>query len=178
MVEIKGRNYTLREAIRQPDFSQDCLVIGIFMTFYDVHINRVPYAGIVTHEELEPVESYNRPMLAMEESLVNDLRVDHDHAAYLHENQRVLNRIYSWELGMSYYVLQIADYDVDSITPFDMRKHRPYNQNARFSQIRFGSQVDLIVPLSDRFNFETVQEEATHVEAGIDTLLKITEKNA
>jgi phosphatidylserine decarboxylase len=176
LVEIKGRNYNLREAMRNPHYSQASLVIGIFMTFYDVHVNRIPYSGVVTHQELEPVESYNRPMLAMEESIVNDLRVDHDHASYLHENQRVLNRIYSWELGMSYYVLQIADYDVDSITPFDMGKHRSYNQNARFSQIRFGSQVDLIIPLSDRHNFETMEKEGTHVEAGIDTLLKITNK--
>ena len=173
LVEIKGRNYSLREAMRTPDYSHESLVIGIFMTFYDVHVNRIPYAGIVCHKELEPVESYNRPMLP----IVNDLRVDHDHAAYLHENQRVLNRIYAWELGLSYYLLQIADYDVNSITPFAMGAHRTYNQNERFSQIRFGSQIDLIIPLSDRFDFETVHKEGTHVEAGVDTLLKLTEKD-
>ena len=174
LVEIKGCNYSLKEAMRDPGYAHESLVIGIFMTFYDVHVNRIPYAGVVSHKELEPVASYNRPMLPMEESIVNDLRVDHDHAVYLHENQRVLNRIDSWELGLSYYLLQIADYDVNSITPFDMGPHRTYNQNERFSQIRFGSQVDLIIPLSDRHQFHPVHVEGTHVEAGVDTLLTIT----
>lgn len=40
----------------------------------------------------------------------------------------------------------------------------------------YGSQVDLIVPLSDRFDFGTVQNTGDHVEAGIDPIIKVTEK--
>src|SRR6266478_2068629 len=43
IVGIKGRSYSLRDAMRDPHYSAESLVIGIFMTFLDVHINRVLY---------------------------------------------------------------------------------------------------------------------------------------
>jgi phosphatidylserine decarboxylase len=95
---------------------------------------------------------------------------------YLHHNQRVVNRIYSAPLGMSYFVLQIADYDVDCITPFQLKQGQPVEQGDRFSQIRYGSQVDLIVPLSPRHEFEFVQTVESHVEGGIDPLVRIKEE--
>jgi phosphatidylserine decarboxylase len=49
-------------------------------------------------------------------------------------------------------------------------------QGQRFSQVRYGSQVDLIVPLSPRFDFEPVQETGDHVEAGIDPVICVAEK--
>ena len=112
-------------------------------------------------------------MLAMENALIDELTVDHDSADYLHSNQRVLNKVSAIDLDMNYYILQFADYDVDSITPFDMSSFRSYEQNERFSQIRYGSQVDLIIPLTNSLKFEFMHEEGTHVEAGIDPLLKI-----
>ena len=45
IVDIKGKPYSLNTAMRDKDYNQVSLVIGIFMTFYDVHINRIPYAG-------------------------------------------------------------------------------------------------------------------------------------
>ena len=81
VIEIKGKNYTLREAMREPDYiAEESLVIGIFMTFYDVHVNRVPYPGVLSHRELDSIDSFNRPMLAMENGLVDDLVIDHDAA--------------------------------------------------------------------------------------------------
>jgi len=94
-------------------------------------------------------------------------------ATYLRHNQRMLNRIDSPQLGQPYYLLQIADYDVDCITPFDLRQHRPRMQGERFSQIRFGSQVDLILPLSDRWDFTPLQQIGTHVEAGLDPIVAV-----
>jgi len=70
----------------------------------------------------------------------------------------VVNRIDSIELAQSYYVLQIADQDVDHITPFVLKQNQAVGQRQRFSQVRFGSQVDLIVPLSAQFVFDKVAE--------------------
>lgn len=176
IVDIKGKPYSLREAMRDPDFDRECLVIGIFMTFYDVHVNRLPYTGTLTYRELEPIESYNHPMLEFEKSVVEEARIDTGNLGYLHNNQRMLNRIYSSELGQEYYLLQIADYDVDSITPFRLRQNTCFQQNHRFSQIRYGSQVELIIPLSKRFDYATTQETGVHIEAGIDTLVRITDR--
>jgi phosphatidylserine decarboxylase len=178
IVDIKGVTYSLREAMRDETFDQECLVIGIFMTMYDCHVNRVPYRGLLSYRQLEPIGTLNRPMLDLERSLVEELAIDHRHAAgYLHNNQRMVNRIYAPELRENYYILQIADYDVDCITPFDLNQNISVAQNERFSQIRFGSQVDLIIPLSQRYELETLQETGSHVEAGIDPLVRVGRKS-
>ncbi len=176
LVEVKGRSYSLQDALRDPGYKSRSLVIGIFMTFYDVHVNRVPYPGQLSYKELDPIDTYNHPMLDVEKGILQDLRIPQEALEYLHHNQRMVNRIYSSELGMSYYVLQIADYDVDCITPFDLKQNQAAAQGERFSMIRYGSQVDLIVPLSPRFDFEIIQKDHNHVEAGIDPLIKITRK--
>jgi phosphatidylserine decarboxylase len=173
IVDIKGKAYSLRSAMQDNAFDQACLVIGIFMTMYDVHVNRLPYAGLLSYKQLDAISTFNRPMLDIEHSLIDDLAIDHSKAEYLHSNQRMINRVYAPDLGQYYYVLQIADYDVDCITPFQLNQNATVGQNERFSQIRFGSQVDLIVPLSERYRWEPVQEVGTHVEAGLDPLIRI-----
>ena len=176
LVEIKGRSYSLRDAIRDPAYEAESLVVGIFMTFFDVHTNRVPYPGSISYLELDPVDTYNHPMLEVEKSILHELHIPSDSFAYLHHNQRVLNRIYSPHLGQEYYVLQIADYDVDCIVPYKLKQNCHVAQGQRFSQVRYGSQVDLIVPLSPRFDFQPVQDTGDHVEAGIDPVIRVTEK--
>jgi phosphatidylserine decarboxylase len=178
IVDIKGKPYSLQEAMRDETYGVESLVIGIFMTFYDVHINRIPYSGRLSYKEIEPIDTYNYPMLDVEKGLIDDICVNTWNADYLHNNQRILNRVYAPGLKQNYYILQVADYDVDSITPFQLKQNQPFAQNQRFSQIRFGSQVDLIVPLSKRFDFVPVLESGVHVEAGIDTLVKIRAREA
>lgn len=176
ILSIKGRNYSLRDALRDRDFNAECLVIGVFMTFFDVHVNRVPYPGQLSYKELDPIDTYNHPMLDVEKHILQELRIPAETLDYLHHNQRVVNRIYSSDLGQNYYVLQIADYDVDCITPFELKQNQAAGQGERFSMIRYGSQVDLIVPLSQRFDFKTLQNTTDHVEAGLDPLIKVTPK--
>lgn len=176
IVDIKGKPYSLKDAMRDDTFDQEALVIGIFMTMYDVHVNRIPYPGYLSYRELEPISSYNCPMLDVEKSIIDDLRVRNTNSTYLHNNQRLLNRIYAPDLHQWYYILQIADYDVDCITPFDLSQNESVSQTQSFSQIRFGSQVDLIIPKSDHFDFETLQTCGLHVEGGIDPLVRIHRK--
>ncbi len=173
IVDIKGKAYSLRLAMQDDAFDQRCLVIGIFMTMYDVHINRLPYAGFLSYKQLDAISTFNVPMLDIEHSLVDDLTIDPSKAEYLHSNQRMINRVYAPDLGQHYYLLQIADYDVACITPFIAKQNTHVRQNQRFSQIRFGSQVDLIVPLSDHLGLELMQETGMHVEAGVDPLVRI-----
>jgi phosphatidylserine decarboxylase len=176
IVEIKGKSYSPQDALRDSGFKAESLVIGIFMTFFDVHVNRIPYPGCVSYRELEPIDTYNHPMLDVEKHILQELRIPDETLEYLHHNQRMLNRIYSSDLGQDYYVLQIADYDVDCVTPFNLKQNQRAAQGRRFSQVRYGSQVDLMVPLSERFDFTTMQNTGDHVEAGIDPLIKVTRK--
>lgn len=171
VVEIKGMNYTLQDVMGDPDYNTPSLVIGVFMSFYDVHINRIPYGGILKYSRLEPIESTNKPMLAIEKDILNKT-INPDNLEYLKFNERMLNTIYSPSLDYTYHVLQIADEDVNVIAPF----HEQYSslvQNERFSLIRWGSQCDLVLPLDSRYKFEIVQDNHVHVEAGIDPLVKV-----
>jgi phosphatidylserine decarboxylase len=142
IVDIKGKPYSLRQALRDPRYDQPSLVIGIFMTFFDVHVNRVPYPGRLSYRQLDPIDTLNHPMLEVEEHILEDLRVAPSRAEYLRHNQRMVNRIEPPASAIPYYILQIADYDVDSITPFELKQNQPCLQGQRFSQIRYGSQVD------------------------------------
>jgi phosphatidylserine decarboxylase len=178
IVDIKGKSYSLRDALRDPDYDRTSLVIGIFMTFFDVHVNRIPYPGRLYYRELEPIDTYNHPMLEVERQILDDLRVSTESLEYLRHNQRVVNRVDSVQLGGSYYILQIADYDVDCITPFGLKQGQPYLQGERFSQIRYGSQVDLIIPLRPGFEWITIQTTGAHVEGGIDPLVEVRERPA
>ncbi|MBS0276696.1 MAG: phosphatidylserine decarboxylase [Proteobacteria bacterium] len=173
LVEIKGREYTLQQAMRNDRFRNRCLVIGIFMTSYDVHVNRVPYSGILSYQTLPPLHTLNRPMLEVEDGLMRGHGFASANAGYLFTNQRILNTVQTPRLGIEYYILQIADLDVATIQPFDLRQGRPVFQNHRFSQIRFGSQVDLIIPLSEQYEYETLIADTWHVEAGMDALIRL-----
>lgn len=176
VVDLKSEKYTLKEAMRDPGFEPESLVIGIFMTFFDVHTNRIPYSGYLSYRELEPVGTQNRPMIAVESSILDDLRIDLTDTRYLFKNQRMINRIYAPKLGYSYYVLQIADYDVDCILPYRQRQNTPFLQCARFSQIRYGSQVELVVPLHERYELEILLPDESHVLAGLDPLIRVHDR--
>ena len=174
LLDIKGKSYSLRQAMRDEHYDRPSLVIGIFMTFFDVHVNRVPFPGRLSYRKLEPLDTFNHPMLDVEKSILEDLQASKMAAVgYLHHNQRMLNRVDAIELQDSYYILQIADYDVSCITPFELKQNQPMAQGKRFSQIRYGSQVDLIIPLSARWDFEPIHPVGYHVEAGVDKLVTI-----
>ena len=43
--------------------------------------------------------------------------------------------------------------------------------------IRWGSQVDLVLPLDERYDFDLVLPDEMHVNAGLDKLVKINFRN-
>ena len=171
VLEIKGIDYTLQDVMGDKDYNTPSLVIGIFMSFYDVHINRIPYNGVIKYNRLEPIESTNKPMLAVEKDILNKV-INPNNMDYLKYNERMLNKIYNSFLDYTYYVVQIADEDVNVIAPFKQQGDL-CTQNERFSLIRWGSQVDLVLPLDKRFSFKLLLKETMHVNAGLDKLIKI-----
>jgi phosphatidylserine decarboxylase len=175
VVEIKGINYTLQDVMCDKDYNKPSLVVGIFMSFYDVHINRIPYGGYLSYKAIDAIESMNKPMLATEKDIFNGA-INPNNLEYLKYNERMWNKIYSPSLDYTYYLIQIADEDVNVIAPFTTTQNDLFVQNERFSLIRWGSQVDLVLPLDERFDFELCLEDTMHIEAGIDKLIKIKTK--
>src|SRR5947208_5813622 len=86
IIEIKGKAYSLRDALRDPHYNSPSLVIGIFMTFFDVHVNRIPYPGQLSFKELDPIDTFNHPMLDVEKGIFDDLRIPTEAMGYLHHN--------------------------------------------------------------------------------------------
>ena len=172
IVEIKGINYTLQDALCDKTYNKPSLVIGIFMSFYDVHINRIPYGGVLSYKPIDAIESTNKPMLATEKDIFNG-KINPANLEYLKYNERMWNKFYSPSLDYTYYLIQIADEDVNVISHFTNDQNDLFAQNERFSLIRWGSQVDLILPLDNRYDFELVLEDTMHVQAGIDKLVHI-----
>ena len=171
VVEIKGIDYTIQDVMGDSEYNKPSLVIGIFMSFYDVHVNRIPYGGVLKYRHMEPIESMNKPMLAVEKDILNKV-INPNNMEYLKYNERMFNQVYVPSLDYTYYLIQIADEDVNVIAPFKKQQDL-CAQNERFSLIRWGSQVDLVLPLDERFNFELVLDDAMHVNAGLDKLVKI-----
>ena len=176
VVEIKGMNYTLQDVMCDKDYNKPSLVIGIFMSFYDVHINRIPYGGMLSYKPIDAIESTNKPMLATEKDIFNG-KINPANLEYLKYNERMWNKIYSPSLDYTYYLIQIADEDVNVISHFTNQQNDLFAQNERFSLIRWGSQVDLVLPLDNRYDFELVLEDTMHVNAGLDKLVKINFKD-
>jgi phosphatidylserine decarboxylase len=110
-------------------------------------------------------------MLAVEKDILNKV-INPNNMDYLKYNERMYNKIYNSSLDYTYYLIQIADEDVNVIAPFKQQGDL-CTQNERFSLIRWGSQVDLVLPLDDRFTFELIQDTPMHINAGLDKLVKI-----
>lgn len=182
VMDIKGKKYSIRDSLGHDKdaikyletHGNSALVIDIFMSFYDVHLNRVPYAGFLKYKQLDTIETFNMPMLAVEEGIFEGkFKKAVKETDYMFNNQRMLNTIYSPDLDYTYFVVQIADEEVNVITPFNTRQNTYYRQGDRFSFIRWGSQNSLILPKMEGYNFKTLVETGWHVKAGTDALVQI-----
>lgn len=178
ILDVKGKKYTVCDILMDETLEdKNYYVVGVFMTLYDVHINRMPTDGLLSYELLDSIETYNMPMIFMEKGLFNnDLNYKTQDHNYLFNNERMCNEVLYMKKGIRYYAVQIADSDVNTITHYTSDNPDNFSQGERFSFIRWGSQFDIIIPEHPKYDFQFVQKEMMHVKAGIDKLIKIVEK--
>ena len=149
------------------------------MTFADVHINRVPYTSTLEYKLIDPIQSMNFSMDAQEEKIFGDKvslkhrRIEGVPNLYLNNNARMLNTFYIPKYDYKFYVVQIADFDVNTILPFNAKQKQMHMQGDRFSFIRWGSQCDLILPLRKDLNIRPLIPKDMHVEAGVDKVASL-----
>jgi phosphatidylserine decarboxylase len=172
ILDVKGRNFTVQDLIDDYNFEPTCLVIGIFMTQYDVHVNRLPTKGYFNHSHRTPYLFTPKISMIFEEQDIMQGNPKADDMEYLFKNERRVSQVYNPDIRGFYYIIQVAERDVDEIVNWaDDGDY--YTQGERFGIVRSGSQVDLIVPLTGRKKYELLVEEKMHVEAGTDSLVKI-----
>ncbi|MFL5626163.1 MAG: phosphatidylserine decarboxylase [Ktedonobacteraceae bacterium] len=121
-----GHEYPLQELTKMPFYSQEAMVLGISMNFLDVHVNRVPIAGrIILHRHFP--------------GRFGSLRLPE----MVFENERATTVIEQNDLQVA--VVQIASRLVRQIAVF-VGEGQDVKLGQRFGVIRFGSQVDLVLP--------------------------------
>jgi phosphatidylserine decarboxylase len=175
IIEIKGVDYTVN-ALLQEEIEQPCLVIGIFMTALDVHVNRIPTDGFVKYEKMDAIKVNNLSMREIEKKILKGLDLDYTQMQYALYNARTKNRVYCPRISQHYWLMQIADYEVDVICPY-ADQNEFFTQGERFSVVRMGSQVDVIIPLvNKKLKFESLVDVLSHVEAGIDPIIRWEER--
>lgn len=171
IVEIKGKKFTPRDALDDQKYSHDSLVVGIFMTEFDVHVNRVPTSGYLSEVHRTPyLFTPNISMMLEQNDLTEEGGPKPEDMGYLFPNERCISSIYAPKINCTYYVIQIAERDVDEILNWD---YEHYVQGERFGLVRFGSQVDVIIPLNMDNKYRLAVEKNVHVEGGIDPIVEI-----
>jgi phosphatidylserine decarboxylase len=139
-----GFDCPLEELTKTPLQCEDAAVIGISMSFLDVHVNRAPIAGRVTLQRHFP-------------GRFGSLR----RADMVFENERTTTIIE--RSGLQVAVVQIASRLVRQIVSF-VSEGQAVTLGQRIGMIRLGSQVDLVLP--SRLDVRVMVQPGQRVLAG------------
>jgi phosphatidylserine decarboxylase len=132
--------------IVQADLERPRILVGVFMSPFNVHYNRAPLSGTVEFIRHHPPRPVNRHMGPMHwRSLFKHLPL-YRNSVHIVENERTVTKFKGSFRGeeLSAYVVQIAGKNVHGIDSY----FEPGSQVAKgdiFGMIRIGSQVDLVV---------------------------------
>jgi phosphatidylserine decarboxylase len=150
-----GREIKLEELTRTPLRHGDAVVVGIAMSFMDVHVNRAPIVGRIASQRhfAGSFGSLRLPEMVF-------------------ANERMTTVIECDELQVA--VVQIASRLVRQIVSF-VHEGDAVVLGQRIGVIRFGSQVDLVLPLGPDVRV-TVQP-GTHVRAGQSVIARLESSN-
>jgi phosphatidylserine decarboxylase len=142
----------LADIVRE-DMELPKLLIGVFMSPFDVHHNRVPLAGTVDFVRHYPGHGRNRHMGAMHWRVLTKREPYYENSTHIVANERTVTRINGTLKGadLACYVVQIAARTVAGIDSY-VQPGQAVARGAIFGMIRVGSQVDIVVPWSDRMN--------------------------
>ena len=153
--EKQGRSYPLQELTRTPLDSGDAVVIGIALSFLDVHVNRAPVPGrvLVQRRFPGPFASLKNPS-----------------AVFLNERATTVLE----HRGLQVAVVLIASRLVRRIVSY-VEEGEKVELGQRIGVIRFGSQVDLILPA--RPGLEVRVQPGQRVRAGETVIATLTEKD-
>jgi len=171
VVSIKeGVGATLKDIVRE-DSAQRKIVIGIFMSPFDVHYNRAPLAGKVAFVRHHPATGKNVSMTAMHWRSMLGLEPRYAGSMHIVQNERTVTRFEGDYLGapLPLYVVQIGARTVNGIDSY-YSPGQHVGRGATFGMIRIGSQVDLVVPW--REGFEVCVKPGDKVMAGETILVR------
>lgn len=163
----KGQTIKLNELIGTDKIKYN-LVIGIFMTPFSVHHNRIPFDGIVTKNYYK-TPGNNKSMLKAFLNLIYNIKPYTDGANYILDNERSTIKIKNELIEGA--VVQIADKWVHKIVNKPLKIGDKVNKGELFGLIRMGSQCDLFLNIKKRYRI--VVKEREYVKGGSSILLEL-----
>lgn len=169
VVVIKqGMRATVKDIALEDDGGTK-LVIGIFMSPFDVHYNRAPLRGTIDFTRRHPAIDGNAHMGAMHWRTLFNLAPHYANSVHIMQNERAVTRFLAEYKGrrFPFYVVQIGARTVNGIDVY-YGPGESVTRGATFGMIRIGSQVDLIVPW--QAGLETRVQPGDRVRAG-ETIL-------
>jgi len=165
----KGQEARLVDILKEDD-ALPKVIIGVFMSPFDVHYNRAPLSGTVQAVTHHPAQSRNLHMGPMHWRCVLNHFPLYRNCLHIIQNERTVTRILGTFKGNSLttYIIQIAAksvHGIDSYIPVGGFVAR----GTIFGMIRVGSQVDLVVPWRPDMKIKVVAGE--RVRAGESVLI-------
>lgn len=156
----------LREDIDAPK-----IVIGIFMSPFDVHYNRAPLTATVDMIKKHPGTGPNAHMGPMHWRTIIKRAPLYANSVHIVQNERTVTRFVAEYAGtpLSFYVVQIGAKTVNGIDSY-FNVGEGVARGAKFGMIRIGSQVDLILPR--RPEFKVLVKPGERVRAGESILVR------
>jgi phosphatidylserine decarboxylase len=123
-------------------------LIGVWMSFLVVHVQRVPLSGVVEKQYYHASGKFLDPHLQQGAD---------------YQNERNVIVIRSSDLPAPVIVIQIASIMVRRITSY-LKEQMPVQMGDRLGLIRMGSQVDIVIPAVDTMQLSVAVGD--HVTAG------------
>ncbi len=141
----QGVKATLNDIVRE-DVSRPKILIGIFMSPFNVHFNRAPVSGPVQFIHHYPASRGNACMAAMHLRTILKWLPLYRNSTHIIGNERTVTKIDGEyrEKPLSCYVVQIAAKSVSGIDSY-VGQGELVKAGQIFGMIRIGSQVDLLV---------------------------------
>lgn len=133
--------------IVKEDVESAKIVIGIFMSPFDVHYNRAPLSARVDLIRKHPGQGGNAHMGAMHWRTLVGREPYYGNSIHIVQNERTVTRFTGSYRGapLSFYVVQIGAKTVNGIDSY-CREGEQVERGEKFGMIRIGSQVDLVLP--------------------------------
>jgi phosphatidylserine decarboxylase len=155
-LEKKGKKLLLTDFVQSDSLPSEGYLIGISMNFLNVHVNRAPIDG-----RISVVQHIRGSFLSLKRKEA------------VAQNERALTVIDNGYFKVG--VIQIASRLVRKIVLYLQEGHA-VRKGQRIGMIRFGSQVDLILPNLPFLHIEI--NPGDNVKAGVSIVAKIVDSNA
>ncbi len=162
--------------ITRQDLQVPKLLIGVFMSPFDVHYNRMPLTGKILNIRHYPAEGGNRHMGPMHWRALRKLRPIYQGSLHIRTNERTVTA-FQGRFGpreVNGYVVQIGGKSVHGIDSY-IQPGQVVPKGEIFGMIRIGSQVDLVLTWLPEM--QVLVKPGDKVYAGQTILIKAREAN-